>query len=98
MLQEEEEERLARREEVDLHAALALSREEAHCSGLAVFLAEPANSRPTEVVHSRPVELIYSRPVEPVDSMPAESIHVVDIEGDSASPVSVSGRGPSVRA
>ncbi|KAL6003216.1 hypothetical protein ACLOJK_023439 [Asimina triloba] len=49
MLQEDEEERLARREEVDLHAALALSREEAHCSSLAVSLAEPANSRPAEL-------------------------------------------------
>ncbi|KAL6003228.1 hypothetical protein ACLOJK_023451 [Asimina triloba] len=88
MLQEEEEERLARREEVDFHTALDLSREEAHCSSLAVSLAEPANSRPAELVHLRLVELIYSRPVEPVDSMPVESVHVVDIDGDSASPVS----------
>ncbi|KAL6003237.1 hypothetical protein ACLOJK_023460 [Asimina triloba] len=73
MLQEEEEERLVRREEVDLHAALALSLEEAHYSSLAVSLAEPANSRPAELVHLGPVEFIYSRPVEPVDSMPVEA-------------------------
>ncbi|KAL6002966.1 hypothetical protein ACLOJK_023188 [Asimina triloba] len=63
MLQEEEEERLTRREEVDLHAALDLSREEVGCFGLAVSLAEPANSRPVALI----------------DSMPAKSVHVVDV-------------------
>ncbi|KAL5980931.1 hypothetical protein ACLOJK_028851 [Asimina triloba] len=78
---------LARREEADLHAVLALSREEARHSGLTFSPAEPANSRPAKPVHSRPAKLIYSRPMEPVDSMPTESVHVVDIEGDFASPV-----------
>ncbi|KAL5980938.1 hypothetical protein ACLOJK_028858 [Asimina triloba] len=86
-----------RREEADLHAVLALSRKEDRLSGLTFSRAEPANSRPAKPVHSRPAKLIYSRPMEPVDSMPTESVHVVDVEGDFASPVSVSGRVPFVQ-
>ncbi|KAL5980946.1 hypothetical protein ACLOJK_028866 [Asimina triloba] len=85
--QDEEEERLARREVADLHTVLALSREEARRSGLTFSPAEPTNSRPAKLVHSRPAKLIYSRPMEPIDSMPTESVHVVDVEGDFASPI-----------
>ncbi|KAL5980940.1 hypothetical protein ACLOJK_028860 [Asimina triloba] len=49
------------------------------------------------LLRSLPIQGQRSLPMEPVDSMPTESVHVVDVEGDFASPVSVSGKVPFVQ-
>ncbi|KAL5980928.1 hypothetical protein ACLOJK_028848 [Asimina triloba] len=93
---EEEEERLARREVTDLHAELALSHEEVRRSGVHYFFCGACQFKASGAYPFK-AKLIYSRTMEPVDSMPVESVHVVDVKGDFASPLSVSGRVPFVR-
>ncbi|KAL5979134.1 hypothetical protein ACLOJK_019031 [Asimina triloba] len=82
----EEEERLARKKKTDFQDALALSREEVRHSGLAAT----SPKTPAEPIHAMLAELVQVIPTEPA--------HVVDVKGDTLSPVLVPRRGPSVLA